>query len=69
MIWWPDTCYCKIQTDAPSKNGTFLKRCRLHNTTRDTTTVYAHNLSNRKGTNENQDASITRKENLRKTTR
>ena len=67
MIKWnPDTCYCSILTEAPSKNGKFLKRCKLHLTTRDTTTVYQHNKDNRLRPNETDDK---RKRDLRKSTR
>jgi len=50
--WSPDTCYCIIICEAPSKQGEFEKRCRIHQTTRDTTEVYDHNLANRLKTTE-----------------
>ena len=46
MNWFPDTCYCEIETNAPSKNGKFSKRCRVHATTRNTIDVYQHNIAN-----------------------
>lgn len=47
MNWSPDTCYCVIKCERPSKDGSFIKRCRIHPTTRKTTDVYQHNLTHR----------------------
>ena len=43
MKWIPDTCHCVIITEAPSKNGKFKERCKVHTTTRNTTDVYEYN--------------------------
>ncbi len=54
ITWSPSTCFCVIKTEAPSKNGSFKRRCRVHATTRNTTDVYQHNIANqeRQETNE-----------------
>jgi len=69
MKWWPDTCYCIIKCDAPSKDGSFVKRCRLHQNTRKTTDVYAHNLTNRKKSSETDDKAKKRKSEIKEATR
>jgi len=70
MRWSPDTCYCIVECQAPSKNGSFVKRCRVHATSRNTTDVYQHNLSNRvrsteQGTETKERAGSERKRLLR----
>jgi len=47
MIWFPDTCFCQIECDRPSIDGKFIERCRIHQSTARTTTVYAYNLTHR----------------------
>ena len=69
MNWMPDTCYCSIECQAPSKNGSFVKRCQIHSATRNTIDVYAHNLSNRKRGNETDEQGDTRKLAVREATR
>ena len=69
MNWFPDTCFCAIETEAPSKEGTFLKRCRIHATSRKTTEVYTHNLTHRARGSESIDQSRTRKDNVKESTR
>jgi len=79
MIRWKlDTCYCIIICERPSVNGTWEKRCSIHKTTLNTTTVYDHNLRNRikpteqTGTGKDQretPAGEKRKSDLRETTR
>ena len=44
--WHPDTCYCIVECPSPSKNGKFLKKCRTHANSRNTTDVYQHNIAN-----------------------
>ena len=72
--WSPDTCYCIILAPAPSKEGKFEKRCRIHQNSRSTLDVYAHNLANRitsneTGTDAKREAGRKRKDELRETTR
>ena len=69
MIWSPDTCYCIVECDAPSKNGKFIKRCRVHPSTYNTTDVYAHNLTNRKTGTESDETALDRKRQVKEATR
>jgi len=78
MIWAPDTCHCEIKCIDPATNGIFLKRCRIHNTSRNTVEVYQHNLTNRTrgseltGTGKNRrqtEQGEKRKHDLRESTR
>ena len=71
MIWAPDTCYCVIDCgkNSPAKNGNFVKRCKIHKTTRNTTEVYQYNLQHRTRSTETDNQSETRKDNVRKATR
>ena len=46
MEWSPSTCFCIIECKAPSINGSFKQRCRIHATSRNTTDVYQHNIAN-----------------------
>ena len=68
MKWAPDTCNCVVECQAPSKKGTFIQRCRVHENSRNTTDVYAHNLTHRKRGSESEDQAQRRKEQTRKAT-
>jgi len=40
--WYPDSCACVIDCEAPHIEGKFVIQCRAHNRTVET---YAHNIS------------------------
>jgi len=48
MQWVPDTCYCIIQYDIPNSNdGEFIKKCRIHQSSRNVNDVWDHNKLNK----------------------
>ena len=74
MKWSPDTCYCIVESQAPSKNGKFIKRCRTHANSTRTTDVYQHNLQHRirsteQGSEAKEETGQKRKRDLRETTK
>jgi len=47
MIWEPNTCYCIMLIERPSKDGEFIEKCKLHKNETRTTVVYTHNKANK----------------------
>ena len=67
--WSPDTCFCICESSRPSINGTFIKRCRVHATARNTTDVYQHNIANQERQETDDDIREQKKRTTREATR